>query len=115
MKIKVKARIDQRTHQRKIHEIEKYFCSQGKVYLDRRVEDLREIEHSLEDVMDTTNLEKIQKIGHRIKGSAGLYGFSKLGEIAFKLETTVESGDLKTLTNVVHEFEDFLNEASDKV
>lgn len=95
----------------KINEIEKYFCSQGKVYLDKRVEDLKEIQHSLEDVKDISNLEKIKKIGHRIKGSAGLYGFSKLSEIGFKIETTVQSGDLKTLSNVVNEFQSFLNEA----
>lgn len=96
----------------RINEIEKYFCAQGKVYLDKRVEDLKEIQHSLENVKDTSNLEKIKKIGHKIKGSAGLYGFSKLSEIGFKLETTVQNGDLSTLSNVVNEFQSFLNEAN---
>ncbi|MFA6236020.1 MAG: Hpt domain-containing protein [Bacteriovorax sp.] len=100
-----------KTNSNRVHEIEKYFCSQGKVYLDKRVEDLKEIQHSLEDIKDTSNLEKIKKIGHRIKGSAGLYGFSKLSEIGFRIETTVQSGDLTTLSNVVSEFQSFLNEA----
>lgn len=95
----------------RINEIEKYLCAQGKVYLDKRTEDLVEIKHSLEDVRDKTNLEKIKKIGHRIKGSAGLYGFSKLSEIGFELETTVQNGDLKHLPEVVDDFQSFLNEA----
>ena len=95
----------------RIHEIEKYFFSQGKSYLDKRFEDLKEIKNTLQDVKDTHRLEKIQKIGHKIKGSAGLYGFSELSEIAFRLETTAMSGDFAKLPNVVDEFQSFLNEA----
>lgn len=95
----------------RINEIEKYFCSQGRVYLDKRTEDLKEIQHSLEDVKNLTNLEKIKKIGHRIKGSAGLYGFSKLSEIGFRIESTVQSGDFNTLSSLVNEFQSFLNDA----
>lgn len=95
----------------RINEIEKYLCAQGKIYLDKRVEDLKEIQHSLEDMKDSSNLEKIKKIGHRIKGSAGLYGFSKLSDIGFRLEATVQDGDLTTLTSVVSELQSFLNDA----
>ncbi len=96
----------------RITEIQKYLCSQGKVYLDKRVEDLIEIQHSLEDVKDSSNLEKIKKIGHKIKGSAGLYGFSELGEIGVRLEDTALKGDLNKLSNVVNEFQSFLNEVN---
>lgn len=95
----------------RIHEIEKYFFSQGKSYLDKRVEDLLEIKNSLQDVKDVHRLEKIQKIGHKIKGSAGLYGFSELSEIGFRLETIAKSGDVAKLPNVVDEFQSFLHEA----
>lgn len=98
----------------KVIEIEKYFFSQGKVYLDKRGEDLKEIKHSLEDVKDRSNLEKIKKIGHRMKGSASLYGFSKLSEIGLRLETTVQDGDLGHLFMIVNEFQSFLNEAKNK-
>lgn len=94
----------------KIHEIEKYFFSQGKNYLDNRLLDLKEIKNSLSDLKDSNCLEKIQKIGHKIKGSAGLYGFSELSEIGFRLETTAKSGDIAKLPTVVDEFQSFLNE-----
>lgn len=103
-----------KSHDNRINAIEKYFCSQGKVYLDKRGEDLKEIQHSLEDVKDDSNLEKIKKIGHRIKGTAGLYGFSKLSEIGFRLESTVQNGDLSTLSKIVSEFQSFLIEAKTK-
>lgn len=99
------------TNGNRIHEIEKYFFSQGKSYLDKRMEDLKEIKSSLQDLKDTHRLEKIQKIGHKIKGSAGLYGFSQLSEIGFKLEVTAKNGDVSKLPNVVEEFQSFLNEA----
>ena len=99
------------TNGNRIHEIEKYFFSQGKNYLDKRFEDLKEIKNTLQDVKDTHRLEKIQKIGHKIKGSAGLYGFSQLSEIGFRLESTAKSGDISKLPNVVDEFQTFLNEA----
>ena len=95
----------------RINEIEKYFFSQGKIYLDKRYEDLKEIKNSLQDAKDIHSLEKIQKIGHRIKGSASLYGFSELSEIAYRLETTAKNGDITKLPNVVDEFQSFLNEA----
>jgi chemotaxis protein histidine kinase CheA len=96
---------------KRIHEIENYFFSQGKNYLNKRIEDLKEIKNSLQDVKDIHRLEKIQKIGHRIKGSAGLYGFSELSEIGLRLETTAKSGDISKLPNVIEEFQSFLNEA----
>ncbi|MDD4973805.1 MAG: Hpt domain-containing protein [Bacteriovorax sp.] len=99
------------TNGNRIHEIEKYFFSQGKNYLDKRFEDLKEIKNTLQDIKDTHRLEKIQKIGHKIKGSAGLYGFSQLSEIGLRLEITAKSGDITKLPNVVDEFQTFLNEA----
>lgn len=99
------------TNGNRIHEIEKYFFSQGKNYLDKRFEDLKEIKNTLQDIKDTHRLEKIQKIGHKIKGSAGLYGFSRLSEIGLRLETTAKSGDITKLPYVVDEFQTFLNEA----
>jgi chemotaxis protein histidine kinase CheA len=99
------------TDNARIHEIEKYFHSQGKSYLDKRLVDLVEIKNTLKDVKDTHRLEKIQKIGHKIKGSAGLYGFSQLSEIALRIETTAQRGDVSQLPNVVDEFQSFLNEA----
>lgn len=96
----------------KILEIEKYFCSQGRNYLDKRFEDLLEIKNSLQNVKDLESLEKIQKIGHKIKGSAGLYGFSELSEIGFRLENSAKSGDVTNLPIVIDEFQSFLNEAN---
>lgn len=99
------------TNGNRIHEIEKYFFSQGKNYLNKRFEDLDEIKNSLTDLKDSSRLEKIQMIGHKIKGSAGLYGFSELSEIGLRLEATAKSGDIAKLPNVVDEFQSFLNEA----
>ena len=97
---------------KKILEIEKYFCSQGKNYLDKRFEDLLEIKSNLQNVKDLESLEKIQKIGHKIKGSAGLYGFSELSEIGFRLETSAKSGDVANLPIVVDQFQSFLDGAN---
>ena len=98
----------------RIHKIEKYFFSQGKNYLTKRLEDLVEIKESLMNINDTHCLKKIQNIGHKIKGSAGLYGFSKLSEIGLHLEIAAKNGDVSRLPNVVDEFQSFLNEANIK-
>ena len=96
---------------KRVHEIESYFFSQGKKYQDKRYEDLVEIKNSLQDVKLDNRLEKIQKIGHKIKGSASLYGFTELSEIGFRLEVTAQNGDLSNLPSVIDEFQSFLNEA----
>ncbi len=94
----------------RIHEIEKYFFSQGKNYIEKRFEDLLEIKNNLKDELDSNRLEKIQKIGHKIKGSAGLYGFSALSEIGNRIEDTAKNGDISKLPKVIDEFQTFLNE-----
>ena len=103
-----------KTDGNRIHEIEKYLFSQGKSYLDKRLDDLLEIKNSLMDIKDTHQLEKIQQIGHKIKGSAGLYGFSKLSEIGFRIETFAKNGEISKLPKVVDEFQMFLNETTSK-
>lgn len=99
----------------KIREIESYFFSQGKNYLAKRAKDLDEIKNNLQNIEDVKRLEKIQKIGNKIKGTASLYGFSKLSDIGFRLELAAGNGDLTKLPNVVDEFQTFLNEIKNEM
>ena len=41
------------------------------------------------------DLEEIQKVAHKLKGSGATYGFDKISEIAAKVEAAAKSGQEK--------------------
>jgi len=54
------------------------------------------------------NLTAVEAIAHRVKGSAGAFGFSGLGEIAGRIESLARAGDREGTGRALAEFEDVL-------
>ena len=60
-----------------------------RIYLERRRTDLQ----AFRDFLSTCKYAEIREIAHRIKGSAGMYGFDDLGEICARLESSALAAD----------------------
>lgn len=58
-------------------------------YLQNRIRDL----DALKDALNRKDLEAVAKLSHKTKGTAGGYGFTRLGEIAKSMEIAAKSGD----------------------
>lgn len=57
-----------------------------KKYLERRVRDLE----SLEQSMESGDLETFSRIGHQLKGNAATFGYETLAELGRKMEEAAE-------------------------
>jgi HPt (histidine-containing phosphotransfer) domain-containing protein len=53
----------------------------------------------------------LEQIGHRLRGTAGGYGFDGLGEIAKQLEAAAKAGDTASYPKLVAEIGDHLSRA----
>jgi len=65
----------------------------------------------LRAALDSGDVRTLQDIGHRLKGTAGGYGFNHLGELAGKLEEAAKSGDAPSSAKLVAEMGDCLARA----
>lgn len=70
-------------------------------YLIRREDDSQDLKTALLE----NNYLRICDIGHRIKGSARLFGFLELEVLAKQLELAAAVENVEELTVLVHEFE----------
>jgi HPt (histidine-containing phosphotransfer) domain-containing protein len=59
--------------------------------------------------LEASLFEKIQSLGHRLKGNAKSYGFEELGWIGSKLEDAAEKHDETGIRTLITETEDYLN------
>src|SRR5690349_5474010 len=73
-------------------------------YLSNRRNDLVVLKQALTQ----GNLDTIQKLGHKVKGTAGGYGFDGLGAIAKELDAAAKAHDITQVSNLVHQMEDYL-------
>ncbi len=71
-------------------------------FLKNRVNDIS----TLKAMLTNHDLAGIKKLGHKVSGSSGGYGFNELGRIAKDLELSAENGNLEKVTTLV---EDFIN------
>lgn len=77
-----------------------------RIYLVRRVEDVKD----LKEALSTHTYSRISEIGHRIKGSARLFDFIELEELAIRLERAASLSQLDQLSELVSEFDFRLTE-----
>jgi CheY-like chemotaxis protein/HPt (histidine-containing phosphotransfer) domain-containing protein len=54
------------------------------------------------------NLPEVRAIAHRVKGSAGAFGFGRLGDIAGRIESLAGQGDREETGRALAQFEDVL-------
>jgi PAS domain S-box-containing protein len=62
-------------------------------YLERRNEEIKHLRLALDD----DDLKSVEELGHKLRGSAGSYGFSELSQIGQKIEEAAKSLDYQQL------------------
>jgi len=73
-------------------------------YLEHRRDDVRE----LQAACSRGDLLRIQRIGHRMKGSGGSYGFDVISEIGAALEASLMNEDGSITAAAIARLEDYL-------
>ena len=85
-------------------ELESQIAALAPQYLNHRRQELSE----LKKYLNSSQYEKIQSLGHRLKGNAKSYGFEELGWIGRKLEDAAEKHDGKEIQSLISETEEYL-------
>ena len=88
-----------------------------KVVIDADLEDLipRFIQSRHQDLdtlgtaLEQGDSEGLAKIGHRLKGAAGSYGFSDLADMGVELQALAQRKDLKRVAVVVGRIADYMD------
>ena len=75
-------------------------------FLENREEDIEKINNYLKE----DNYEKIEIIGHSMKGSGGGYGFEKITEIGEKIEKAAKSEDKEKINEQIEKLNKYLKE-----
>lgn len=70
-------------------------------YLEKRRAEVREFRK----LVDAGDLVQVQKLGHKLRGSAGSYGFPVLSEVGKELEEGSRDGDLPRIKRAVALYE----------
>lgn len=73
-------------------------------FLDNRQKDLQE----LHDALQAQDYDKLQSIGHSLKGVGGGYGFEQISDIGADLETAARQQDSAAITRLIASLQDFL-------
>lgn len=68
-------------------------------YIKTRESDLAKVYEAL----NNSDFLSLQKLGHKIKGSASTYGFEKTAEIALKFEHAAQAKDLESCSMLVEQ------------
>ena len=63
---------------------------------------------ALKQALSTNNFEVIERLIHKTKGTAGGYGFEKLGSIAKELELAAKSKDPSKSQHLISEIDSYL-------
>lgn len=74
-------------------------------FIENRHNDL----HSLSEIIDASNFEAIAQLAHKIKGSAGGYGFDGLSAIAAKMEVAAKQSNLEEAKSLLVQAQEYLN------
>lgn len=75
-------------------------------FMNNRQKDIQ----TLKDAVAANDLKTLEKVGHKVAGSSGGYGFDDLGHIAKSIEVAAKENDLEKANGLVQEFEKYVNE-----
>lgn len=67
------------------------------IFLENRRNDIKD----LHEFLKTKNYDSIAKLAHKIKGSAGGYGFSELTQIAAEMESFAKKADADKISDSI--------------
>ncbi|EQC45075.1 Hpt domain protein [Bacteriovorax sp. BSW11_IV] len=73
-------------------------------FLENRSKDLVELHRAV----DESDLKTIEKIGHKVAGSSGGYGFDELGKMAKELELKAMDGKFEECVELINKIETHL-------
>lgn len=74
------------------------------LFFNKRQEDIK----LLNDYISEHEYDEIQKVGHRVSGTAGNYGFLDLADIARSLEFAARAHDDKKLEELLKNFKTYV-------
>ncbi|WP_127715785.1 Hpt domain-containing protein [Halobacteriovorax sp. HLS] len=74
-------------------------------FLENRKKDIE----LLKQFSNEKNLSEIEKIGHKVSGSSGGYGFHDLGQIAKEIEKLAMANTETGINELIEKFEDYVN------
>ncbi len=64
----------------------------------------------LNEAISIKDYSSIEKIGHRVAGSSGGYGFDELGKIAKQIELECKSGHFENVEPLIKSFELYMTD-----
>jgi HPt (histidine-containing phosphotransfer) domain-containing protein len=74
-------------------------------FLESREKDIKEVEDSLE----RKDFEKIERLGHSMKGSGSMYGFDGISELGKTIELSAKDKNTAEIKTSLAELKDYLN------
>jgi HPt (histidine-containing phosphotransfer) domain-containing protein len=72
-------------------------------------EKLVEYLHAAREAVNAQDTQSVQTIGHRMKGSAGSFGFDQAGEIGKTLELDAKNNDIHAIKQALALLADYLD------
>jgi HPt (histidine-containing phosphotransfer) domain-containing protein len=74
-------------------------------FLQNRENDIKEVEDSLK----RKDFEKIERLGHSMKGTGSMYGFDGISELGKTIELSAKEKNPVEIKNSLEELRDYLN------
>jgi HPt (histidine-containing phosphotransfer) domain-containing protein len=65
---------------------------------------------TLQEAIAANDLKTLQKVGHKVAGSSGGYGFDELGQLAKSIEIAANANDSNKAKELIDAFEKYVNE-----
>ncbi|MBT6339185.1 MAG: Hpt domain-containing protein [Desulfobacula sp.] len=65
--------------------------------------------HAAREAVDTQDIQSVQTIGHRMKGSAKSFGFDQAGEIGKTLELDAKNNDTPAMKRTLALLADYMD------
>ena len=75
------------------------------MFLENRAQNIEELEKLLTD----NNYEDIEKLGHKIKGSGGGYGFDRVTELGREIEQAAAAENAEKLHDLIEELAEYMD------
>ncbi|MDH5415442.1 MAG: Hpt domain-containing protein [Flavobacteriaceae bacterium] len=77
-------------------------------YIPEYLEDIQAKVDLIKTISTSKDFTMINEICHKIKGSAGGFGFDKIGEYVTQIENCISGNDLKAIDDILQKIEDHL-------
>lgn len=93
-----------------VYEIDKDLEEIVPAFLDGRKKDTEIIKKCVLE----KNFEELRSVGHKLKGTAGSYGFMGLSKIGAKIEEAAKASNIEALKKLSLEYEDHIKQVEVK-